>query len=117
MSTTTLLSPLTGNSTIDPTHSRVGFVARHAMVTKVPGSFNAFAGIKGVTKAVTVDFDYTGTAVDPYGNQRVGFEGQTTVNRKDWGVNWNAALDAGVLVGEKVVLEFDVSAIRTPETA
>jgi polyisoprenoid-binding protein YceI len=74
--------------------------------------------IKGVTKPVTVDFDYTGTAVDPYGNKRIGLEGQTTVNRKDWGVNWNAALDAGgVLVGEKVVLEFDVSAIRTPETA
>ena len=70
--------------------------------------------IKGVTKPVTVDFEYTGTAVDPYQNQRIGFEGTTTVNRKDWGVNWNAALEAGgVLVGEKVALEFEVSAIRT----
>ena len=72
--------------------------------------------IKGVTKPVTVDFEYTGTAVDPYNNQRIGFEGKTTVNRKDWGVNWNAALEAGgVLVSEKVTLEFEVSAIRTGE--
>ena len=74
--------------------------------------------IKGVTKPVTVDFEYTGAAVDPYGNQRIGFEGTTTVNRKDWGVNWNAALEAGgVLVSEKVTLEFEVSAIRTADAA
>ena len=184
MSTITPTNTLTGSYTIDPTHSRIGFVARHAMVTKVRGSFNEFEGsgnfdaenpggsqlrltiqaasihtrnadrdghlksndffdmeaypeitfvstsveqiddgnyrvtgdlaIKGVTKPVTVDFEYTGSAVDPYGNTRVGFEGSTTVNRKDWGINWNAALDAGgVLVSEKVTLEFEVSAIRT----
>jgi polyisoprenoid-binding protein YceI len=62
---------------------------------------------------VTIDFEYTGTAVDPYGNHRIGLDGKTTVNRKDWGVNWNAALEAGgVLVSEKVTLEFEVSAIR-----
>ena len=72
--------------------------------------------IKGVTRPVTVDFDYTGTAVDPYGNTRIGFEGKTTVNRKDWGVNWNAALEAGgVLVSENVTLELEVSAIRSAE--
>jgi polyisoprenoid-binding protein YceI len=63
---------------------------------------------------VTVDVEYTGTAVDPCGNQRIGLEGSTTVNRKDWGVSWNAALDSGgVLVSEKVTLELEVSAIRT----
>jgi len=184
MSTATVPAVLTGNYAIDPTHSRIGFVARHAMVTKVRGSFNEFEGagyfdaknpagshlqltiqaasidtrnadrdghlksndffdmetypeitfastaveqvggeryrvtgdltIKGVTKPVTVDFEYTGSAVDAYGNQRIGLEGTTTINRKDWGVNWNAALEAGgVLVGEKVTLEFEVSAIRT----
>ena len=67
---------------------------------------------------MTVDFEYTGTAVDPYGNQRIGLEGKTTVNRKDWGVNWNAALEAGgVLVSEKVTLEFEVSAIRTNDAS
>ena len=184
MTTVTAPTTLTGTYAIDPTHSRIGFVARHAMVTKVRGSFNEFEGsgyfdaehpansrlqltiqsasidtrnadrdahlksndffametypeitfvstaveqvddtnfqvtgdltIKGVTKPVTVDFEYAGGAVDPYQNQRIGFEGTTTVNRKDWGVNWNAALEAGgVLVSEKVTLEFEVSAIRT----
>jgi polyisoprenoid-binding protein YceI len=184
MSITTVPQTLSGAYTVDPAHTRIGFVARHAMVTKVRGSFNEFAGsgyfdaerpersqleltiqaasidtrnadrdahlrgndffamgdypeityrstaveqldeehfrvagdltIKGVTKPVTVDFELTGTAVDPFGNERIGLEGTTTINRKDFGVNWNAALEAGgVLVSEKVVLEFEVSAIRS----
>lgn len=184
MSTTTT-SPevLTGNYTIDPTHSRVGFVARHAMVTKVRGSFNEFEGsgyfdaaipansnlsltikaasidtrnadrdahlkgndffdmdtypeirfvstavdqvdaenykvtgdltIKGVTRPVTVDFELSGPVQDPWGNQRIGLEGTTVVNRKEWGVNFNVALEAGgVLVSDKVTLEFEVSAVK-----
>lgn len=187
---TTITAPgdLRGTYALDPTHSRIGFVARHAMVTKVRGSFNEFEGtgffdpedgarshlrltvkaasidtrnddrdahlrsndffdmaeypeisfvstevdqldetnyrvtgdltIKGVTRPVTVDFEYTGSSVDPYENLRIGFEGQARVNRKDWGVNWNAALEAGgVLVSETVTLEFDVSAIRTDEAS
>jgi polyisoprenoid-binding protein YceI len=181
---TTTTSELTGTYTLDVAHSRLGFVARHAMVTKVRGSFTDFTGtafldaedpanshanvtiqvasvdtgneqrdghlrtndffdaetypeitfvstkaeslgddnyrltgdltIKGVTKEVAVDFEYTGVAVDPYGNQRVGFEGKTVINRKDWGVNFNAALETGgVLVSEKITLEFDVSAIKS----
>ena len=74
--------------------------------------------IKGVTKPVTVDFDYTGVAVDPFGNHRLGLEGTTTINRKDWGVSWNAPLEAGgVLVSEKVTLEFEVSAVRSADQA
>ena len=173
----------TGDYALDTSHSRLGFVARHAMVTKVRGAFNDFDGkahidgedisrsrvevtidvdsidtrnadrdghlrsndfldienhkqitfvstevakvddetvritgdltIKGVTKPVTVDFTYEGAAVDPFGNQRVGFEGSVVINRKDWGVTWNAALEAGgVLVSEKVTLEFELSAIK-----
>ena len=68
--------------------------------------------IKGVTNPVTIDFESTGSAKDPFGNLRVGFEGSTSINRKDWGLTWNAALEAGgVLVSEKIKLEFDVSAI------
>lgn len=185
MSTATT-SSLTGSYTIDPSHSQIGFGARHAMVTKVRGQFKKFSGsgffdtenqsnsklqvviqaasidtgntdrdahlrsndffsmdefpqitftstafekidadsyhvigdltMKGVSKSVTLDLEFTGNAVDPYNNARIGFEGKTTVNRKDWGVNWNAALDAGgVLVGEKITLEFEISAIRTQE--
>lgn len=48
-----------------------------------------------------------------FGNQRVGFEGAITVSRKEYGLTWNAALEGGgVLVGDKVVLEFDISAIK-----
>ena len=184
MTTTTLqnLAQLAGDYTLDHTHTRIGFVARHAMVTKVRGAFNEFEGtahidsdlskssaqltiqaasidtrnadrdghlrsndffdmenypeitfastgvrqtddttvqvtgdltIKGVTKPVTVDFEYQGSATDPFGNERVGFEGAVTINRKDWGVNWNAALETGgVLVSEKVTLEFEVSAVK-----
>ena len=69
--------------------------------------------IKDVTKPVTIVFEEAGSARDPFGNLRVGFEGATTINRKDWGLTWNAALETGgVLVSEKIKLEFDVSAIR-----
>ena len=69
--------------------------------------------IKGVTKAITIDFEVTGAVTDPFGNERIGFEGSTTINRKDWGVNFNAPLEAGgVLIGEKVTLEFEVEAVR-----
>ena len=69
--------------------------------------------IKGVTRPVTLDFTATGLAQDPFGNLRAGFEGTTTINRKDWGLEWNAALETGgVLVSEKIKLVFDISAIK-----
>lgn len=184
--TPTTTDAVTGVYELDTAHTRIGFVARHAMITKVRGSFNDFAGrgyfdpadvaniwlsltirsasvdtrnptrddhlrstdffamaeyptieftstnvtqvgdgeyevtgdltIRGVTRSVTVEFTYTGASVDADGVARIGFEGRTTVNRKDWGVSWNENLDTGgVLVGDMVVLEFDVSAIRTTD--
>ena len=174
--------PLTGTYEIDPAHSRIGFTARHAMVTKVRGSFGSFSGtahiaddaaasstsitiqadsfttnqdqrdghvksddflnvkvypeitfrssavelvdgstyriagdltVRDVTKPVTVDFEHTGVAKDPFGNIRAGFEGATTINRSDFGVTFNAALETGgVLVSDKIGLEFDISAIK-----
>lgn len=182
MSTSTL-TDITGDYTLDASHSRLGFSARHAMVTKVRGHFGDFEGtahvdtadpaashvevtirpdsistgsvdrdnhlrsgdffdvesfptwtfrstnvsragstwtvagdltLKDATLPVSIDFEETGTATDPFGNQRVGFEGELTLNRKDWGLTWNAALETGgVLVSEKVKLEFDLSAIKT----
>lgn len=183
MTTTQEYAQLTGDYEIDPAHTRIGFVARHAMVTKVRGAFNEFTGtaridgekpeqssvelvikaesidtrnpdrdahlrsndflkmeeypeisfrstevksagegtfevtgdltIKGVTRSVTVPFAYEGRATDPFGNSRIGFEGSTTVNRQDFGVSWNAALETGgFLVSDKVTLEFEVSAVK-----
>ncbi len=179
----TVNDTLTGTYAPDPTHSRVGFVARHAMVTKVRGQFTEYEGsghfdaddptnsslqlviqaasidtanadrdahlrsndffdmenhptlefrstnvekvgddafavtgdltVKGITRPVTVDFTYTGTAVDPWGQTRIGLEGRSTINRKDFGLTWNTPLDGGgVLVSEKITLEFDVSAVK-----
>jgi polyisoprenoid-binding protein YceI len=69
--------------------------------------------IKGVTKSIAVPFEYTGSAQDPFGNTRIGFEGAATLLRKDWGLTWNAALETGgVLVSDKVKLSFDISAIK-----
>jgi polyisoprenoid-binding protein YceI len=183
MTAPTTTSTLSGTYALDPFHTRLGFVARHAMVTKVRGSFGEFEGsaeldfedptrstasltfqvgsiatgndqrdghlrtndffdaasyptgtftsdsirvldattfemvggltLKGVTKPVTITWELTGTETDPYGNLRAGFEGKATLNRKDWGVSFNAALESGgVLVSDKIVLELDVSAIK-----
>ena len=179
---TTTTPSLTGTYAIDASHSRIGFVARHAMVTKVRGSFNDFEGtavldgddparstatvtiqaasidtrnaqrdehlrsndflamdqfptitftstgaraandgfelsgdltVRGVTKPVTIPFTFEGAATDVYGNERVGFEGSVAITRTDFGVTWNAALETGgVLVSDKIVLEFEVSAIK-----
>jgi polyisoprenoid-binding protein YceI len=179
---TNAIDDISGDYTLDAGHTRIGFSARHAMVTTVRGQFKEFEGsahidaanpsassvtvkiqtasvdtgvadrdghlksadffdvesnpeitfvstevsrdgddwtiagdltIKGVTKPVTVEFESTGSARDPFGNLRVGFEGGTSISRKDWGLTWNAALETGgVLVSDKVKLEFDVSAIQ-----
>jgi len=69
--------------------------------------------IKGVTKEVSIDFAFEGSAKDPFGNDRIGFEGSVPISRKDFGVNCNAPLETGgVLVSDKVVLEFEISAIK-----
>ena len=176
-------SEYNGTWTIDPSHTRVGFVARHAMVTKVRGAFEDVAGtivvdgrnpsgstasvavqlasvntgspdrdahlrspdffdvavnkemtfasttvkqdgdsfvllgdltIKGVTRPVEIEFEPTGVATDPFGNVRAGFEGEAELSRKEFGLVWNVALEAGgVLVSDKIKIQLDVSAIKT----
>lgn len=177
----TSLAELNGNYTLDPTHTRLGFVTRHAMVSKVRGSFTELEGtasgdgadpssakvsvtvktdsfttgvadrdghiksgdflevdkypeitfvstdaaikgddleltgdltIKGVTKSITIPFEFNGEAKDPFGNTRIGFEGKTKISRKDFGITWNAALETGgVLVSDEVTLELEVEAV------
>jgi polyisoprenoid-binding protein YceI len=69
--------------------------------------------VRGVTNSVTVPFNFEGAAKDPFGNLRVGFDGSVTISRKDYGITWNAALETGgVLVSDKITLEFEISAIK-----
>ncbi|WP_240137205.1 YceI family protein [Streptomyces sp. MUM 178J] len=70
--------------------------------------------IKGVTRPLAIDLTFNGSAKDPYGNERVGFEGGAEILRSDWGLTWNAALETGgVMVSDKVKLTFDISAIKS----
>lgn len=69
--------------------------------------------IHGVTRPVTLDVTYLGAATDPFGLDRIAFEAETTINRKDYGLNWNAALEAGgILVGEKVKINLEIEAVK-----
>lgn len=69
--------------------------------------------IKDVTRPLSIDLEFTGSATDVYGSERVGFEGSAEILRSDWGLTWNAALEAGgVMVSDKVKLTFDISAIK-----
>ncbi|NEA39044.1 YceI family protein [Streptomyces sp. SID11385] len=177
------LAALTGDYTIDPVHSALGFSARHAMVTNVKGSFKDFEGtlhldgadpsrssasldvkldsvdtgapdrdghlksadffdvenhplmtfrstsaealggddyrvrgdltIHGTTKPLTIDLEFNGSAKDPFGNERVGFEGTAEILRSEWGLTYNAALETGgVLVSDKIKLTLEISAIK-----
>jgi polyisoprenoid-binding protein YceI len=68
--------------------------------------------IHGVTRPVSLAVEYLGKARDPWGNERIAFEAQTTINRKDYGLNWNAALETGgVLVGDEVTITLSLQAV------
>lgn len=69
--------------------------------------------IKGVTNPVTLDVEFGGTAQDPYGNEKAAFSINGKINRKDWGLNWNAALETGgILVGEEVKIGAEVQFVK-----
>jgi polyisoprenoid-binding protein YceI len=70
--------------------------------------------IRGVTRPVTVDVEFLGGAIDPWGNQRIGFSGIVPeVNREDWGLTWNAALETGgFLLSKSVRLEIEAELIK-----
>jgi polyisoprenoid-binding protein YceI len=69
--------------------------------------------IRGTTRRVEIDVEPTGVSVDPFGSTRAGFEGTTTISRKDFGLTWNVALEAGgVLVSDKIRIDLDISAVK-----
>ena len=180
------LSTITGTWNLDPAHTRIGFAARHAMVTTVRGAFLEFEGslhldgeqpsnstaevtiaaksfdsgndqrdthvrgadfldvenyptltfrstrvgtdgddfvlvgdltIRGTTRPVEIAVELEGSEKDPFGNQRVGLSGRTTISRKDFGLTWNVPLDGGgLLVSDKVQITLDVSAVQVHAT-
>ncbi|SMG28856.1 Polyisoprenoid-binding protein YceI [Corynebacterium pollutisoli] len=171
-----------GTWVLDTAHTDIAFVARHAMVTKVRGTFDEFEGsvvvdqenpaasvakaviktasvntgnadrdghvrgddffsveqfpemtfestsfdiqgnsgtvtgdltLKGITKPVTLDVEIFGVEEDPFGNTRIGFEASTKINRKDFGVDFQAPLGSGgVLVSEQITIQIDGSGIK-----
>ena len=83
-------------------------VAGSGAQLKVTGNLS----IRGVSKQITLPVSYLGGAKDPWGNQRAGFETEITLNRKDFGLNWNAALEAGgFLVGDEVKVNLSVQGV------
>jgi polyisoprenoid-binding protein YceI len=69
--------------------------------------------IRDTTREVTLDVEQTGAGKDPWGNQRLGFSARASINRTDFGLKWNQALETGgVLVSEKVDIEVEVQAVE-----
>lgn len=69
--------------------------------------------ITGVSKPVTLDVEFEGGSVDPWGNAKIGFSAETEINREDFGLVWNQALETGgVLIGKKVKIHIDAEAAR-----
>ncbi len=67
--------------------------------------------IHGVTKSVDVKYQFIGLSTDPYGNNKIGFEGAAKISRKDFGLVWNAVLETGgVMVGDEITLSLDIEA-------
>ena len=70
--------------------------------------------VKGVSRPVTLDVEFEGAGQDPWGNGRIAFSASTEIDRGDWGINWNQALETGgVLVGKKVKIIIDVQAVAS----
>jgi polyisoprenoid-binding protein YceI len=69
--------------------------------------------MRGVTKEIAIPFEILGKAKDPWGNDRIAFEGHTKLDRKDFGITWNKTMDAGgLVVGNEVKIELQVEAVK-----
>ena len=89
---------------------------KNGKITKNHAGDYAVAGeleIKGVTKPIQLEVENIGKAKDPWGNEKLALSLQGVINRKEFGLNWNAALEAGgVLVGEDIKLSADVQFVK-----
>ncbi|WP_086801499.1 YceI family protein [Streptomyces caniscabiei] len=97
------------------TYPRMRFVS--TAVRLVGNDVYRMAGeltIKSITRPVDLELTYIGHVMDPFGYERVGFDGTTTINRSEWGLTYNQRLaEGGAMVSEKVRLQFDIAAIRS----
>ncbi|MBL0048678.1 MAG: YceI family protein [Bacteroidetes bacterium] len=77
------------------------------------GKINGNLTIKGITKAVSLDVEFAGTNKDPWGNEKAGFTISGKINRKEWDLGWNAALETGgVLVSEEVRINAEIQLVK-----
>lgn len=94
-------------------HPTIAFASKRIELTGPDeGRIHGDLTIRGVTREVVLEAQRIGAVQDPWGNRRVGFEAETTLNRKDFGLTWNMALEAGgVVVGDKVKVRLSVEAV------
>jgi polyisoprenoid-binding protein YceI len=96
-------------------YSRLSFSGKKAEKTGNNGNYilNGDLTIKDVTRPVKFEVEFAGVMKDPWGNEKAGYTLTGKVNRKDWGLNWNAALEAGgVLVGDDVTITCDIQLVK-----
>lgn len=99
-------------------YPQIRFVANTYENVDDDGSYEMWGDltVKGVTNRIKLDVEFGGVQKDPWGNEKAGFTLNGKINRKDWGLNWNATLEAGgVLVSEDVRISCDVQLVRTGE--
>ncbi len=103
-------------------HPEIGFRSRR--IEKAPGGYRVVGdlSIRGVTREVALEAEFAGTGKDPWGNERAGFSAKASLDRREFGLVWNAALETGgVLVGEKVEIAIELEAVKqaaaTPRAA
>ncbi|MFT3738388.1 MAG: YceI family protein [Breznakibacter sp.] len=95
-------------------HKEIRFVAtKFEKVDDEDYKLHGNLTIKGITKPVKLDVEYAGTMKDPWGNEKAGFVVNGKINRKDWGLNWNAALETGgVLVSDEVKISSEIQLVK-----
>lgn len=94
------------------------FVATGVQATSEEFELSGDLTIRGETRTVTFEVEFGGQAVDPFGATRAGFSGSASISRKEFGLTWNAALEAGgVLVGDKVTIDLEVAFVLEQDAA
>jgi polyisoprenoid-binding protein YceI len=97
-------------------HSQITFTANTYENVDSDGSYELWGelSIKGIAKKIKLDVEYGGVVKDPWGNEKAGFSINGKVNRKEWGLNWNAALEAGgVMLADDVLVSCEVQLVRS----